>query len=725
MSAPSRLRELRELLHRANRAYYIDNNPIMSDSEFDSLLKELEALEAGHPELDDPNSPTRRVGGEPIDRFRSVAHAVPMLSIDNTYNEADLREWFDRVVRSLSKASLFDVPPAFVADPKIDGVAVSLRYENGNLVHAVTRGDGARGDDVSHAIRTIRCVPLRVSKGAPKLLELRGEAFIPSDEFVRINQDREAKGLELLANARNACAGTLKNLDPKVAASRRLGFVVHGRGEVSPGFAPSHSSLLLRARELGFPISPHATRCSTFEEIVAVIRRFDEKRNELPYATDGMVVRVDDFAQQDALGATSKSPRWIIAYKYPAEQKTTTLLDVEHQVGKSGKITPRAVMEPLPLAGTIVRHATLHNYGQIVKKDIRLGDTIEVMKAGEIIPYVLGVVLGRRPRSARRIKPPQACPVCAGPVEIDPPEAADQPDLETSRSCVNPECPAQMREKLIWFAGRGQMDIEGLGESTIDQIRATSLPASDPQRAELGVPDDCPAIPMDHFADIFSLHRHRDALVTIDRMGERKVEKLLEGIEQAKSRGMARLLAGMGISHVGSSTARQLARLFPNLDALIAAEEWQLRPKTLSKSEAQARGLPADPKDRVETGLGALTAPIVYAYLHSPQAREAFAKLRKAGVDLTSKDYRAPTAAAPDSPFAGKTIVITGTLETFEREDLKERLEALGAKVSGSVSRNTSLVIVGESAGSKLQKARELGIETWDEPRLLKALKNR
>ncbi len=736
-----RVAELRALLRRANRAYYADAKPIMSDREFDDLLAELADLEQAHPDLDDPNSPTRRVGGEPIEGFKTLPHAVPMLSIDNTYDEDEVRAWVKRVRKNLkledqdADAGLFDGDELlFVCDPKIDGVAISLRYEKGQLAHALTRGDGAKGDEVSHAVRTIRSIPLTLgepdkkSPGVPDVLEVRGEIYIPLPEFERINEEREQADQEPFMNPRNACAGTLKNLDPKIAASRNLGFVAHGRGEVSdPDLASTFTDFLDAIKSLGLPVSPHTTTANSPEAVLEAIAAFDTKRAKLDYATDGMVVRVDSFAQQDALGTTSKSPRWLIAYKYPAERAQTKLLDVDHQVGKSGRITPRAVMEPVLLSGTTVQHATLHNYGLARQKDIRLGDTLEIEKAGEIIPYVIRVIESKRPRGARKIKAPETCPECGGPVEIDPPEADPahdgDPNLETSRSCVNPECPAQIREKLIWFAGRGQMDIEGLGESTIDQIRATHLPKGHPRRAELGVPEDTPSIPLYHFADIFNLHKHADALLTLDRMGDKKLENLLKGIEDAKSRGLARVLAGMGIHHVGTATAKSIARLYPDLDALLGASEPQLRPKSLNKTEATELGFDPDPRQRPETGLGKDTAPVVHAYLHSKPAKKAFAALRKVGVDLSSHDYKAPGARpAPDSPFAGKTIVLTGTLENYERNDLKDILESLGAKVTGSVSSKTDLVVVGDSPGSKLDKAKKLGIETWDEKTLLKNL---
>ncbi len=840
MPSPSpsqRVAQLRALLERANRAYYTDATPVMSDTEFDTLLKELADLEAAHPDLDDPNSPTRRVGGDPIEGFTTLPHALPMLSIDNTYDETEVRAWMQRVFRRLDeqhdklvrdsiKSDIADdpeaygysskreaeelfgslptgghsidaipgfVPPTYVCDPKIDGVAVSLRYESGNLVRALTRGDGLKGDDVTHAVRTIRSLPLTLppsppwgegrgegssptpspphaddeasSRGVPPTLEIRGEIYLPLSAFKRINKEREAAGEDLFMNPRNACAGTIKNLDPKVAASRDLGFLAHGRGEISdPAFATSHTEFLERISALGIPTSPHTKTATTPEQILDRISAFDNVRHTLDYATDGMVIRVNSFAQQDQLGVTSKSPRWCIAYKYPAERAQTRLLRVDHQVGKTGKITPRAVMEPVLLSGSTVEHATLHNYGMLRKKDIRLGDTLEIEKAGEIIPYVVRVIESKRKSSARRIKPPKACPLCAGPVEIEfdrkrltdieswpklpdrlatkrasldkaiakavkagaDPESdetviarrAEVEDLEqrlakgepppvgpldeTARRCVNPECPAQIREKLVWFAGRNQMDIDTLGESTIDQIRATHLPPADPRRAELGVPESAPPIPLDHFADIFRLKDHAGALLTLERMGEKKVDNLLAGIEAAKSRGLARVLAGMGARHVGAATAKAIARRYPDIDALLNATESELM--------------------HVE-GLGAKTAPILCQYLASKPARAAFDALRAAGVDLTSRDYQKPGAAPlPDSPFAGKTIVLTGTLESFDRPDLKQHLESLGAKVTNSVSSKTDLLIAGASPGSKLAKAQSLAIEIWDEQRLLERL---
>lgn len=753
-SASARVTELRTLLERANRAYYADASPIMSDKEFDMLLAELGELEKQHPELDDPDSPTHRVGGEPVDGFKAVAHAKPMLSIDNSYSIEDVLEWHNRVLRSLGiendkkgGGSLFAEAqspadlPAIVCDPKVDGVALSIRYEHGRLVQALTRGDGVKGDDITPNIRKIRPIPLTLNTDAkldgkplkaPAVLEVRGEVFMPFAEFERINRERETEDLELFRNPRNATAGTLKQLDPTIVANRRLQFVAHGRGEVSPGFAASHSEFSKRIRLLGIPTNTIAGNSPSIKEIVAKIEEFDATRHKLPYATDGMVIRTDSWAIQDDLGLTSKSPRWVTAFKYPPERKMTRLLRVDAQVGKTGKVTPRATMEPVLLSGTMVQHATLHNYGMIRKKDIRIGDWIEVEKAGEIIPYVEGVVHSKREKEKTTpIEPPDRCPECKGPVEIEPPEGVENPELETARRCVNPECPAQIRERLIWFAGRKQMDIDGLGEKTVDQILATSLPIDDPRRTEAGVPAEAKPVPLRTFSDIFRLKDHRADLMQLERMGEKKLDNLLVGIETAKERGLAKVLAGMGIRHVGDSTAKALCKLFADYNALMQAEEWELRRKNAAanKAERTKHNITDDPKEIPETGLGQLTAPIVYAYLHSPHAKKTFRELHEAGVNLQSLEWAAKEkkrsergGGAQNTIFAGKTIVLTGTLQRFEREELKEILEGFDAKVSGSVSSKTTLLIAGESAGSKLAKAEELGIEIWDEQKLLDEL---
>ena len=715
-NAKSRIKELRALLSRANTAYYAGDSEIMSDSEFDQLLKELESLESDHPELHDPNSPTARVGGDPIDGFFTLPHPTPMLSIDNTYNEQEVGQWVDRMHKGLGvdatsdSNDLFATPNSisFTCEPKIDGVALSVRYEKSQFIRALTRGDGTQGDDVSHTVRTIKSIPLTLlGEDIPDVLEIRGEVYIPLTEFARINREREAAGDELFKNPRNACTGALKQLDPKVTASRKLGFLAHGSGEISdPSFATGHAEFSTKIKSLGFDAGDHRTTQSDIESILNAIHKIDKLRHDLNYATDGVVIRVDSYAQQQQLGNTSKSPRWCIAYKFPAERKTTKLLSVEHQVGKTGKITPRATLEPVELAGTTVSHATLHNYGMIRTRDLHNGDTVEVEKAGEIIPQVVGVIKNKRPKNAKPVLPPHLCPACDAPLEIDPPEAHDDPTLETTRRCMNPECPAQIREKLVWFAGRKQMDIEGLGESTIDLIRTSE-------------------IQLNHFADIFSLKDHRETLIELDRMGEKKVENLLAGIEAAKSQGLSRVLAGMGIRHIGTTTAKLLARQFPDIKSLRDAKLWQLMPTAVNTMSQIKREELTGTKDKIETtyetGLGVDTAPAIFDYLKSDAATDTFTRLATCGVNLTSKDYRDPSQTI-DSPFAGKTVVLTGTLHDFNRTDLTETLESLGAKVTGSVSKSTDLLIAGEKAGSKLTKAESLGIETWDEAKLQQTL---
>jgi len=677
----ARIDELRELLERANYAYYVENEPIMSDRDFDQLLEELKALEETNPALRDPDSPTQRIGGATIGGFTTVRHTVPMQSIDNTYSLDDLRAWHVRVLKGLGldaggDVSLFgDDAPAFVADPKIDGVAISLRYEKGRLVHAVTRGDGTTGDDVTANVRTIEAIPLKLRssrhRSAPGVIEVRGEIFMPNREFERINAEREAAGEPVFANARNSTAGTLKTLDPSVVAARKLNFVTHGRSEIKGlDGVETFWAFLKAVKSLGLPVSPLTKRCATLDEIVDVITDFESKRRTLDYGVDGMVVRVDRFDQQAELGSTSKAPRWCIAYKYPAEQGETVLEKVEWQVGKNGTLTPRATMKPVFLAGTTVQHATLHNIEEIRRKDIRVGDHVIIEKAGEIIPQVVEVITKKRGRGVKPIEPPSTCPACGGVVEQEGPKLF----------CVNPECPAQFREKVKWFVGRGQMDIDGMGEKLVDQLADAGL--------------------IEHFADLFTLTR--DQLLALERMGEKSADNLLAALEASRQRGLARVLAGLGIRQIGAAAAKTLARHFPDADALLAA------------SSDDLLALP---------DFGEVTAEILHAYLHSKQGRDTFRRLEKVGVSLASDLYQARSAAT-DSPFAGKTIVLTGTLENFQREDLTERLESMGAKVSGSVSKKTDLVIAGEKAGSKLDKARQFGVEVWDEKKLIESLNN-
>lgn len=712
MTPKDRILELRELLERANRAYYTDATPFMADREFDALLEELAQLEEQNPQLFDPNSPTVRVGGTPIKGFETLPHAIPMLSIDNTYNEQEVRDWVTRTEKTLDTSVQSD---RFVCEPKIDGVAISLRYEHAQLVRALTRGDGTQGDDVSHAIRTIKALPLKLAPKnnitIPDVLEVRGEVFIPLQEFERINNEREENGEELFMNPRNACAGTIKQLNPKAAADRNLGFTAHGIGQVSdPNFATTFIEFCTKIASLGIPTTDQRTTANSADEILDEIHRINTLTHKLDYATDGVVIRVNNLAQQDQLGVTSKSPRWVIAYKFPAERKTTRLIKVEHQVGKTGKITPRATLDPVHLAGTTVTHATLHNYGMIRQRDLHIGDLVEVEKAGEIIPQIVGVIESERPKHASPVTPPSLCPTCDAPLEIEPFEAHENPTLETTRRCMNPECPAQIREKLIWFVGRRQMDIDSLGDSTIHLISLSK-------------------IPFNHFADIYKLKNYKAELLELERMGEKKIDNMLTSIEESKSRGLSRLLSAMGIRHIGHSTAKALAKVFPDYDALFNAQLHELMPMAVNRMSQTKRHQLTSSKDKLdveyETGLGEDTAQAFYAYLHSRVAIDTFEQFKALGIDLTSHEYtQADNHDTEESPFTNKTIVLTGTLEHFKRPELAQILESMGAKVSASVSAKTDLVIAGESAGSKLSKAQSLNIDIWDEQTLLKTLKD-
>ncbi|MBX3374970.1 MAG: NAD-dependent DNA ligase LigA [Phycisphaeraceae bacterium] len=686
----ARIPALRALLEEANHAYYVDAAPIMSDADYDRLLRELAALEAAHPDLVDDLSPTKRVGGEPIDAFRSVRHAVPMLSIENAFSAEEVTRWAKSVHDLLSKRGLLEPPRRgadlfpqdgtdpddsrfpfdSLCDPKIDGVAVSLRYEAGRLVRAVTRGDGERGDDITAQARTIRSIPLRLRRpgrrALPAVLEVRGEVIIPNSIFESINAAREARDEAPFANARNATAGTLKSLDPGTVAERRLRFYAHGRGEVDGLPLSTFSQFLEDLRALGIPSSGAQIRCRNLGEILRAVDTLREVRDHADFGMDGVVIRVDRFDLQEALGVTSRAPRWALAYKYPAEQGRTRLREVTWQVGKGGTLTPRATMDPIPLSGTIVRHATLHNIEEIRRKDIRLGDLVIVEKAGEIIPQVVAPVPEARTGAETRISAPRRCPACRGSVQAVGPKTF----------CTNPACPAQLRERLTWFVGRDQMDIDGMGERLIDQLVERGL--------------------VHEFADIFALSETQ--LTGLERMGAKSAENLVRAIERSKSRGLDRVLAGLGIPQVGIQAARTLARHFRSADALL---------------DAPVEAFEALPD------FGEVTARLVHAWLHTRGGRAMLQRLARAGVDLT---YHVPDTAPRSSPFAGKTIVLTGTLEGWDRRDLSDLLLSLGAKVSGSVSGRTDLVIAGDAAGSKLARAQELGIEIWDEAALRRAL---
>ena len=592
--AEKRIHDLRERLRRHNRLYYVEARQEIPDAAYDALLKELEALEAEHPELDDPDSPTRRVGGEPIEGFVTVEHAVPMRSIDNTYDEQELRAWHDRVLRRLAEAGHADAPggATLFFEPKIDGVALSLVYENGRLARAVTRGDGSRGDDVTHNARRVNSIPLVLAGDPPPVLEVRGEVFLPHAAFEAANAAKEAAGEEPFANPRNTTAGTMKQKDPRKGVPG-LRFVAHGRGRVEPADAFSGQAQFLEAvAGFGLPPAPGAGPVGSFEEAWARVEALRNDRHALDFETDGAVLKVDGFALQGALGSTSKAPRWCIAFKYPAERATTRLLGVEVQVGKTGKLTPRARMQPVRVAGTTVTYATLHNFGELARKDVRIGDAVVVEKAGEIIPQVVEAVASQRPADAQPVVPPEACPECGTPARPEyGGDAEGSPEEETGRFCPNPDCPAQFRERLVHFAGRRQMDIDGLGEKMVDLLLGHGLLRS--------------------LADVYRLAPKRELLKHLNGVGSAaalaaeqrgrfgkkplknppthtRLDALLAGIEASKSRGLASVLAGIGIRGVGHSVARDLAAWAGTVDRLLDADPLTLT-DALTEADPQRR----------------------------------------------------------------------------------------------------------------------------------------
>ena len=531
----ARMAELRDLLRRANDAYYAGEAPLMSDRDFDVLLDELASLEVLHPEEWDPHSPTRVVGGEIRDGFDTVAHTIPMQSIDNTYTVEDLRAWHERISDKLGAS------PALTCDAKIDGVAISIRWEEGRFVRALTRGDGTHGDDVTAQVRRVRDVPMRLSGQPPQVLEIRGELFMPNRVFEAVNMRQEAAGEPLYANARNLTAGTLKSLDTSVVAERELHFLCHGCGEVSAPIAEGYAEFLKVIAEWGIPINQGHVCLQDIDQVIDHIADFGDSRSALEFGVDGMVVRVDQFSYQQALGSTIKAPRWCIAFKFPAEQGRTILERVDWQGGRNGTLTPRATMQPVHLAGTTVTHATLHNIEEIHRKDIRIGDTVIVEKAGEIIPQVVSVVQEARSGSPDKIQAPTKCPACHGPVEREGPR----------RFCMNPSCPAQVRERLIWFAGRGQMDIAGLGEKVVDQIVDAGL--------------------VHTYADLYQLKV--GDLTKLDRFGETSAENLVAAIDASRQRGLARVMASVGIRQIGRAAARTLASHFEDIEGIRNADQ--------------------------------------------------------------------------------------------------------------------------------------------------------
>jgi DNA ligase (NAD+) len=653
-AARARVEALRGELRRHERLYYVENSPEITDAEFDVLMRELMALEEAHPEFASPESPSRRVGGEPAEGFPTVLHAEVMLSLENAYSWEEAEAWLARATRVLGRE-----PVGFVAELKIDGLSISLRYEDGRLVRGATRGDGARGEDVTGNVRTIRTVPLTIPKTTP--LEVRGEVYYSKKAFERVNAAREEEGEPLFMNPRNAAAGTMRLLDSRVTAKRRLDAWLYAIVEATP-VPESQSAVLARLKELGFPVNPHWKRCETFAEVREFVEAWREKRRGLEFETDGVVIKVDDRATQDRLGATAKSPRWALAFKYPAEEATTVVRDIGVNVGRTGTLTPVAHFDPVLLAGSTVKRATLHNYEDLSRKDVRVGDTVIIEKGGDVIPKVVRVILEKRPAGATPFQMPEKCPVCGDPVVREADEVATR--------CVNPACPAVVREALRHFCGRRAMNIEGLGEKLVDQLVTAGL-----------------------LGDVASIYDLKASdLVELERWGEKSAANLIEEIDRSKSNDASRLLFALGIRHVGEKAAKTLIGHFGSIDALAAASEEQLQ---------------------AVDEVGPNTAAALRAWFAHPRHRDLIENLRRHGVRLDGQLQ----ARAPEGAMSGKTVVITGTLSGISREEAAERLAAAGAKVAGSVSKKTDYVVVGESAGSKLEKAKALGVATvtWEE----------
>jgi DNA ligase (NAD+) len=658
-SIAERAAELRRQIHHHNYKYYVEAQPEISDREFDRLLDELKQLEQEHPELVTPDSPTQRVGGEPIEGFTAVTHRVPMLSIDNTYNADELREFDQRVRKALGREKV-----TYVVELKIDGVAISLTYEDGLFTVGATRGDGERGDDVTHNLRTVRDVPLRLrADKPPPLFEARGEVYMLRAELARINQERVAKRLEPFANPRNSTAGTLKLLDSRLCAERRLRLFAYGLGATEGVTVKSHLEALDLLRRYGFPVNPHTASFEDIDAVIAFCLSWADRRHDLPYDTDGLVIKVSDFRQQQRLGWTSKAPRWVVAYKFAAEQALTKLLKIEVQVGKTGMLTPVAHLEPVKLAGTTVSRASLHNADEITRKDIRVGDMVVVEKAGEIIPYVVRSEPAARTGKEKVFHFPRTCPVCGSPAEKD--------EGGVYIRCTSPTCPAQLKERLKFYAHRNAMHIEGLGDALVDQLVDAGLVTSMP--------------------DVYQLTLEQ--LESLERMGKKSAQNLLKQIEASKERGLARVLTGLAIRHVGETVADLLAQEFHTIDALLAAPEERLA--------------------RVK-GIGPVLAGSVHRFFQSMAGRKTIDDLKAAGVKLTEEPRARPVDVA-GTDLAGKTFVVTGTLERYSRQEIEELIRQLGGKATGSVSKKTDYVVAGAEAGSKLEKARALGIQVLTE----------
>lgn len=660
--AQQKIETLRQELEQYSYEYHTLDDPSVSDYEYDKKMQELLDLEDEFPDLQTPDSPSQRVGGTPLDAFEKVQHDIPMLSLGNAFDDEELRD-FDRRVKNGT-----DTEVNYVCELKIDGLAVSLKYEGGVFVRGATRGDGTTGEDITKNLRTIRNIPLRLKE--PVTVEVRGEAYMPKPSFLALNEAKESNGEEPFANPRNAAAGSLRQLNPKIAAKRNLDIFLYGIGVWENDPSEAHSERLEKMKKLGLKTNPEWKKCNDIEEVIDYVHSWVERRPDLDYEIDGIVIKVDSLDQQEDLGFTAKSPRWATAYKFPAEEAVTKLIDIELSVGRTGAVTPTAILEPVKVAGTTVQRASLHNEDLIKEKDIRIGDTVVIKKAGDIIPEVVRVLEDQRTGEEEPYRMPEFCPECESDLV--------RLDEEVALRCINPNCPAQLREGLIHFVSRNAMDIDGLGEKVIAQLFQENL--------------------IHNIADLYKLER--EELLKLERMGEKSAGNLLKAIEASKDNSLERLLFGLGIRYVGSKAASTLAEYFEHMDALV---------------EADTETLEAVPE------IGSKMAESIASYFEEEQVIELLQELKQLGMNMEYKGAK-KSDQPEDSPFKDKTIVLTGKMEHYSRSDVKKIVEELGGKVTGSVSKKTDLLIAGEDAGSKYTKASDLGIEIWDEEQFRSAL---
>lgn len=661
----ARIEALREQIEQHNDAYYLHDDPVIPDAEYDRLFSELQQLEAAHPELQRDDSPTQRVGGRPLDKFQSVQHLLPMLSLDNVFDENGLRAFDKRIRERLNTADSM----VYVAEPKLDGLAISVLYENGSLTRAATRGDGETGEDVTENVRTIHSVPLRLKgHNIPERVEIRGEIFMPKSGFEKLNQQQRERGLKTFVNPRNAAAGSLRQLDSKLTAKRPLAMFCYGIGELTGIDRPdSHTAAMTLIENWGGQVCPLNQQIVGIDDCFAFIDNLQNQRAELGYEIDGTVFKVDDLGLQERLGFVSRAPRWAIAYKFPAQEEMTVVEAIEVQVGRTGAITPVARLKPVFVGGVTVSNATLHNEDEIRRKDVRVGDSVIIRRAGDVIPEVVKVMTDKRPADAQIFEMPEHCPVCGADVEREPGEAV-------SRCSGGLFCEAQRKEALKHFASRKAMDIDGLGDKIVEQLVDEGL-VHDP-------------------ADLFSLTHAQ--LTALERMGEKSADNLLQALANARETRFQRFLFALGIREVGEATARALALHFSSLDELIQAQ--------------------ADELQEIED-IGPVVAHHIETFFQQPENRAVIERLEAAGVHWPDEE-----PAWQDSELNGKTLVLTGTMDALSRSEAKEKLLALGAKVAGSVSGKTDYLVAGRDAGSKLTKAEKLGVTVVDESQLLKWL---